>query len=77
VDDGTAYCLLWRIFSSKKSAPAFRKTGFYATVIRTSRRLDSFLHEAALLKYSRVKLKNQNPIVVDVLFKASSGTTLM
>jgi hypothetical protein len=31
------------------------------TVIQTSRRLDS---------YSRVKLKNQKPIAVDVLFKA-------
>jgi hypothetical protein len=33
---------LWRIFSSNKSAPANRKTGFYETVIQTSRRLDSF-----------------------------------
>jgi hypothetical protein len=33
---------LWRIFSSNKSLPAKRKTG----LIRTSRRLDSFLHEA-------------------------------
>jgi hypothetical protein len=32
-------------FSSNKSAPANRKTGFNANVIRTSRRLDSFLHE--------------------------------
>jgi hypothetical protein len=36
---------LWRIFSSNKSAPANWNTG--QTVILTSRRLDSFLHEAA------------------------------
>jgi hypothetical protein len=45
------------------------------TVIRISRRLDSFLHEVAqnfegFFKYSRVKLQNQKPIAVDVLFKA-------
>jgi hypothetical protein len=38
---------LWRIFSLNKSAPANRKKGFYTTVILTSRRLDSFLYEAA------------------------------
>jgi hypothetical protein len=31
---------LWRSFWSNRSAPANRKIGFYATVIRTSRRLD-------------------------------------
>ncbi len=46
------------------------------TMIRTSRRLDSILHEAAqnfevfLLKYIGVKLKNLKPIAVDVLLKA-------
>jgi hypothetical protein len=40
------------------------------TLIPTSRRLDSFLYEAALtiLKYSRSKIKKN--IAVDVLFKA-------
>ncbi len=45
------------------------------TVTRTSRRLDSFLQWSgselwSLFKYSRVKLKNQEPIAVDALFKA-------
>jgi hypothetical protein len=44
------------------------------TVIRTSRRLDSFLHEAAqnfeVFLIFMVKLKNQKPIAVDVLFNA-------
>jgi hypothetical protein len=45
------------------------------TVIQTSRRLDSFLHEAAqnfelCIKYSRSKIKKQKPIAVDVLFRA-------
>jgi hypothetical protein len=34
-------------FSTNKSAPAIRKKGSIQTVIRTSRRLDSFLYEAA------------------------------
>jgi hypothetical protein len=34
-------------FFIKESAPAYRKTGFYASVIQKNRRLDSFLHEAA------------------------------
>jgi hypothetical protein len=39
---------LWRIFSSNESAPANRKTqDSMQTVIRTGRRLDSFLHKAA------------------------------
>jgi hypothetical protein len=36
-----------KIFSANKSAPANKKTAFMQTVIRTSRRVDSFLHEAA------------------------------
>jgi hypothetical protein len=45
------------------------------TMIRTSRRLDSFLHEAAhnFEVFSNVQewnKKNQKPVAVDVLFKA-------
>ncbi len=47
------------------------------TVIQTRRRLDSFLHEAAKnlevfssLGIFRSEIKNQKPIVVDVVFKA-------
>ncbi len=45
------------------------------TVIRTGRRLDSFLHDVApnfevFSKNSRAKLKKQKHIAVDVLFKA-------
>jgi hypothetical protein len=40
------------------------------TVIRTSRRLDSFLHEAAQnIKHSRSKIKNLKHIAADVLLK--------
>jgi hypothetical protein len=54
------------------------------TVIPTSRRLDSFLYEAAQKfelfsnTYSRSKIKNKKHIAVDVLFKAypSNDTTL-
>jgi hypothetical protein len=50
------------------------------SLIRTSRRLDSFLHEAAqnfeVFKYSRVKFKNPKPIVVDVLLKACAMVPL-
>jgi hypothetical protein len=38
---------LWRIFSSNESAPANRKTGFYADRDPNKQELDSFLHEAA------------------------------
>jgi hypothetical protein len=39
----------WRIFSSNKSAPANRKTGFYTNCDpnKQDRRLDTFLNEAA------------------------------
>ncbi len=44
------------------------------TWIQTSRRLDSFLHEAArnfeVFQIFNRRLKNQKPITVDVLFKA-------
>ncbi len=42
------------------------------TVIQTSRRLDSFLHEAAqnLNSYQIFKIKNKKPTAVDVLLKA-------
>jgi hypothetical protein len=45
------------------------------TVIQTSWRLDSFLHEVAenyelLSNIPRSKIKNKKPIAVDVLFKA-------
>jgi hypothetical protein len=43
-------------------------------MIQTSRRLDSFLREMAqnfeLISYIQDKIKNINPISVDVLFKA-------
>ena len=55
-------------------SPAFWEHGSAETVqtmIQTSRKLDSFLHEAAQnFKYSRSKIKNKKPIAVDVLFKA-------
>jgi hypothetical protein len=45
------------------------------TVIRTSRRLDSFLYESgselsSLFKNSKLQLKNQKPITVDAFFMA-------
>jgi hypothetical protein len=42
------------------------------TVIRTSRKLDSFLNEAAQYfeAYSNIQVCNKKPIAVDVLFKA-------
>ncbi len=50
---------LWRIFLSNKTVPANRKTGEIG-----------FISAWSVFKYSRVKLKNQKPIAVDVLFKA-------
>jgi hypothetical protein len=56
----------------KGRQPIGRKDSKQA-VIPTSRRLDSFLYEAAqifeLFSNSRSKLKNQKHIAVDVLFK--------
>jgi hypothetical protein len=51
------------------------------TVIQSSRRLDSFLQEAAqnfelFIKHSRSKIKNKKPIAVDILFKAYPMVTL-
>jgi len=71
---GNFYIILY-----KGSQPTRRKDSTQ-TVIRTSRRLDSFLYEAAqnfevvsnIFKYSELKLKNPKPIAVDVLFKAYS-----
>jgi hypothetical protein len=61
---------LWRIFSSNVSAPANRKTGFYANrepnILQTSRRLDPFSHEAAQnfellsnIQDKKLKIKNR------------------
>jgi hypothetical protein len=65
---------LWRIFSSNKSALAYRKTGFYANHDLSKQEVgfifawsDSELW--SLFKYSK-EIKNQKPIAVDVLFKA-------
>jgi hypothetical protein len=73
---------LSQIFSSNKSAQASRKKGIYANRaggwihfwMKRLRTLKSFF------RYSKVNLKIQKPIAVDVLFKAcrlSNGTTLM
>jgi hypothetical protein len=61
------WCLFhfWSTVQRKRS-----KFEHMQTVIQTSRRLDSFLYEAPQnfeLKYSRSKIKNKKPIVVDVL----------
>jgi hypothetical protein len=69
---------LWQIFSSNKSASANRKTGFYMYKPWSEQAGGwiHFLYEAAQNfevfsnKYSKVKLKNQNPIAIDALFKA-------
>jgi hypothetical protein len=46
-----------------------------------TRRLDSFMYEAAqnlsLFKYSNLKLKNQKPIAVEVLYKAYPKVPLL
>ncbi len=71
---------VWQIFSSTKSVPANRKTGFYAN---RDAQVGSWIHFCtkrlrpwSLFKYSRVKLTNQKPIVVDVLFKAYPMVTV-
>jgi hypothetical protein len=47
-------------------------------MIRTSRRLDSFLYEAAQNFKTTVILKNQKPLAVDDFFKAyPNDTTIM
>ncbi len=66
---------LWRIFSSNKSTPANWKTGFYANHDPNNQEVGFIFAWGgselwSLFKYSRVKLKNQKPIAVDVLFKA-------
>ncbi len=67
--------VLWRIFSSNKSAPAYRKTRFYANCDPNKQEVGFIFAWSgselwSLFKYSRVKLKNQKLIVVDVHFKA-------
>ncbi len=67
--------LWWRMFSSNKSAPASRKTGFYASRDPKKQEVGLIFTWSnselwSLFKYSRVKFKNQNSLVVDVLFKA-------
>ena len=64
---------LWWIFYQITERQPIGRQDSMQTVIRTSRRLDTFLHKEAQnfeLKYSRSKLKNQKHIAVDVLFKA-------
>jgi hypothetical protein len=57
-----------RFFHQIKVRQPIGRQDFMQTVIRTSRRLDSFLHEAAQnFEISRMKSKT---FVVDVLFKA-------
>ncbi len=65
----------WRIFLTNKNAPANRKKDSIQTMIRTSRRLDSFFVWSgselwSLFKYSKLTLKNQKPLALDVFFKA-------
>jgi hypothetical protein len=60
-----------RFFHQIKVRQPIGRLDSMQTVIQTSRRLDSFLHLAAKesrFKYSRVKLKNNKPLAVDVLF---------
>jgi hypothetical protein len=66
---------LWQIFSSNKSVPANRKTWFYANCDPNKQEVGFIFAWIcselwSLFQYSRVKLKNQKPIAVDVLFKA-------
>ncbi len=61
---------LWRIFSSNESAPANRgRQDSLQTVIQTRRRLDSFLHEAALNFELLSNTQNLKHIAVDVILK--------
>ncbi len=66
---------LWHILSSKKVRQPIGRKDSIQTVILTSRRLDSFLYEAAqnfevFPNIQKGNLKNQKHIAVDVLFKA-------
>ncbi len=67
---------LWRMFSSNLRAPANRKTGFYANHNQEKKQEVGFIFAWnnselwSLFKYSRVKLKNQKALAVDVLSKA-------
>ena len=65
---------LWRIFSSNGSAPANRKTAFYANREPNKQEIGfNFAWSGSELwscfKYSVLKLKNQKHIAVDVLLK--------
>jgi hypothetical protein len=66
---------LWRIFSSKKRAPVKRKKGFYTNRNPNKQEVGinfvlSGSELSCLFKFSKVKLKNQKHVAVDVLFKA-------
>ncbi len=63
-----------RFFLSSKSVPANRKTGFYANHDPNKQEVGFIFAWSgselwSLFKYSRVKLKNQKIIAVDLLFK--------
>ncbi len=65
---------MWWIFSSNNSAPANRKTGFYATCDSNRQEVGfNFAWSGSELwscfRYSVLKLKNQKHIAVDVLLK--------
>ena len=79
LDQGLHACAQTAIFSAKpysnKSAPANRKTGFYENGDPNKQEVGfifawSGSELLSLFQYSRVKFKNQEPIAVDVLFKA-------
>jgi hypothetical protein len=65
---------LWWIFSSSNSAPANRKTGFYANREPNKQEVGFIFAWSgselwSLVKYSRSKIKNLKHIAVDVLLK--------
>ena len=65
---------LWRIYSSNESAPANRKTGFYATRDPNKQEVGfNFAWSSSELwscfRYSVLKFKNQKHIAVNVLLK--------
>jgi hypothetical protein len=63
-----------RFFHQIKVRQKIGRQDSMQTLIQTSRRLDSFLHEAAqnfeASQIFKSEIKNQKPIAVDVLFKA-------
>jgi hypothetical protein len=60
-----------RVFHQIKVSQRRGRQDSMQTMIRTSRRLDSFWHEAAQ-NFEILKIKNEKPIAVDVLFTAYS-----